>query len=110
MATSMDYIEFVCEQLASIGTIHYKKMFGECMIYINGRGVLLLIDNTPYLKMHDEIKHLMETVPTAIPLEQKNITMYPRYILDVENLALCKEVLEIVIPLTPLPKQKKKKK
>jgi TfoX/Sxy family transcriptional regulator of competence genes len=29
MATSVDYIEFVCEQIEGVGAVRYKKMFGE---------------------------------------------------------------------------------
>lgn len=33
MATSTEYIEFVCDQIIGTGEIRYKKMFGEYMIY-----------------------------------------------------------------------------
>ncbi len=31
MATSEEYIQFVCENLESLAKIRYKKMFGEYM-------------------------------------------------------------------------------
>ncbi len=39
MASSVEYIEFVCEQIASVGDIRYKKMFGEYMVYVNDKPV-----------------------------------------------------------------------
>ena len=36
MATSKDYIEFVCEQLEGIENVTCRKMFGEYMVYVNG--------------------------------------------------------------------------
>lgn len=35
MATSKEYIEFVCEQLDGIENVTYRKMFGEYMVYVN---------------------------------------------------------------------------
>ena len=29
MATTQEYIEYVCEQITGVGEIRYKKMFGE---------------------------------------------------------------------------------
>lgn len=44
MATAIDYIEFVMESLGRIGTenARYKKMFGEYMVYVDDRPVLLV--------------------------------------------------------------------
>ena len=40
MATSKEYIDFVCEQIEGIGDISTKKMFGEYMVYLGGKPVL----------------------------------------------------------------------
>lgn len=32
MATSKEYIEFVCDQLQGIDGVTYKKMFGEYLV------------------------------------------------------------------------------
>lgn len=37
MATSPDFIEFVCGQLSSPFELSYRKMFGEYMVYHWGR-------------------------------------------------------------------------
>lgn len=50
MATSQEYIEFVCEQLVGVENVRYKKMFGEYMVYVNDKPVLLVCDNTVYVK------------------------------------------------------------
>ena len=51
------------------------------------------------------LAELMKDAPIAIP--------YPgakeRYILDIENHQLTKEIISILEPITPLPKPKKKK-
>ena len=50
MATSKEYIEFVCEQLQGINGVTYKKMFGEYMVYVQGKPLLLVCDNTVMIK------------------------------------------------------------
>ena len=40
MATTQDYIEYVCERLPDCGNVRYRKMFGEYMVYVNERPVL----------------------------------------------------------------------
>ena len=41
MSTSLDFIEYVCEQIAGVGPIRYRKMFGEYMVYVNNKPILL---------------------------------------------------------------------
>ena len=43
MATSKDYIEFVCEQLDGIENVTYRKMFGEYIVYHHIRQIVFLI-------------------------------------------------------------------
>ena len=40
MSTSLDFIEYVCEQIAGVGQIRYRKMFGEYMVYVNNKPIL----------------------------------------------------------------------
>ena len=37
MATTKDYIEYVCERLHGAGGLRYRKMFGEYMVYVNDK-------------------------------------------------------------------------
>ncbi|MCI6817904.1 MAG: transcriptional regulator, partial [Clostridium sp.] len=50
MATSIEFIEYVCEQVSGIGIVRYRKMFGEYMVYINDKPILLVCDNTVFVK------------------------------------------------------------
>lgn len=104
MATSLEYIEFVCEQIQSCGEIRYKKMFGEYMVYVNNKPLLLVCDSTVFVKKLDCLENKMENSSTGIPYEGAK----ERYILDVENVDFCREVLGILEEVTPLPKPKKK--
>lgn len=102
MASSLDYINYICEKLNDLGNITYKKMFGEYMIYLNSKPIIIVCDNTAYVKKIDCIKDKMAQAPTGTPYEGAK----EHYVLDVDDLPLCKEVLKELEKQTPLPKKK----
>ncbi len=108
MATSVDYIEFVCEQvrgaIRGAGDIRYKKMFGEYMVYVNDKPILLVCDNTVYIKMLPELEELMEQAETGCPYEGAK----EHYILDVEETELSRATIDILVEKTPVPKPRKR--
>ena len=106
MATSKEYIDFVCEQIEGIGDISTKKMFGEYMVYVNAKPLLIVCDNTVMVKKAPELASLMEGAPDGIPYEGAKV----HYILDIENRELVRSVIAVLEPITPLPKKRAKKK
>ena len=104
MASTKDYVDYVCEHIAAYGIISNKKMFGEYMIYINAKPIILICDNTPYIKMKDEIKEYMGESSTDFPYNGAK----EHYILDIEDRDITSKVLPILEQITPLPKPKKK--
>ena len=46
MATTKDYLDYVLERLPEPEAARCRKMFGEYMVYLNDRPVLLVCDNT----------------------------------------------------------------
>ena len=50
MATTKEYIQFVLEQLDGIDDVTCKKMFGEYMVYVQEKPVLIVCDNCPMVK------------------------------------------------------------
>lgn len=104
MATSKEFIEFVLEQVRGDYPARYKKMFGEYMVYINDKPLLLVCDNTVYVKMSHELDGVIDKNMTGIPYGGAK----EHYILDVENHELTKRVIEILEPITALPKKKKR--
>ena len=79
MATSEEYLTFVCEQIARFGAVRYRKMFGDATVYLDDKPILLVCDNTVFVKCLPETAALLDVL---IPV-----------------LAAC----------TPLPKPRKKK-
>lgn len=104
MATSVDYIEFVCDQIKGVGAIRFKKMFGEYMVYVNDKPVLLVCDNIVFVKKLDKIKEQMQDAEVGCPYNGAK----EHYILDIENTEFSKNVIGILEAITPVPKPRKK--
>lgn len=104
MATSKNYIEFVCEQIRGGYSVRYKKMFGEYIVYVNDKPVLLVCDNTVYVKALPELNELFNDAGRGIPYSGAK----EHYVLDVENEALVNEAISVLVELTPVPKKKKR--
>ena len=105
MSTSVENIEFVCEQIRGTGFIRYKKMFGEYMVYVDEKPVLLVCDHTVYVKKLEVIQELMAESEMGCPYQGAK----EHYILDIEDQELSRSVIDILVPITPLPKPRKKK-
>lgn len=105
MATSAEYIEFVCEQIKDCGEVRHKKMFGEYMVYVDNKAVLLVCDNTVYVKKLPVIEILMSDADVGNPYDGAK----EHYILDVENIELSSEVIRLVSEVTPVKEARKRK-
>lgn len=105
MATTIDYIEYVCEQIQGVGEIRYKKMFGEYMVYVNNKPVIIVCDNNAFVKKLDCIQEMMKNEATGYPYEGAK----EHYILDIDNSEFCKKIVIELEKVTPLPKPRKKK-
>lgn len=103
MSTTVDFIEFVCEQIEGTGTIRYRKMFGEYMVYVNNKPVLLVCDNTVFVKMVPSIDGRIKE--KGIPYKGAK----EHYILDVDNKDFSREIVSILESVTPVPVPKGKK-
>lgn len=104
MATELSYIQFVVEQLRGEDAT-FKKMFGEYMVYIDGKPVLLVCDNTVFVKEVKELEEIMAEADKGYPYEGAK----EHYILDIENAELVEKAVDILKRVIPLPKKKIKK-
>lgn len=50
MSSTMEFVEYVCNQIAGGGEISYKRMFGEFGIYCNNKIIGLICEDQFYLK------------------------------------------------------------
>ena len=44
MASSLEFVQYAADQLSDAGTISYRKMFGEYMVYLNDKPVVIVCD------------------------------------------------------------------
>ncbi|MDR2451800.1 MAG: TfoX/Sxy family protein [Candidatus Accumulibacter sp.] len=104
MAGSLDFVEYVCGQLASVGAIRHRKMFGDYMVYVDDKPILLVCDNTVFVKQRDCVREDMQEAPSGVP--------YPgaksHYILDIDDAALAARVVRRLAAATPPPKPREK--
>lgn len=110
MASSKDFMDFVYDQVASASDdISYRKMFGDYMLFCNQRPVLLICDDTVYVKQLPETTNLFNqygiTPDAGIPFNGAR----PHYILDIENSDLSIDMVRLLAQILPIPKKKKRK-
>ena len=103
MSTSNEYILFVLEQLDGISDVTYKKMFGEYIVYVREKPILIVCDNCVMVKKVPELAELMKDAPDGFPYDGAKV----HYILDIENRPLTAQVVDILVKVTKVPKKKK---
>lgn len=67
MATSVEFIEFVHQQSGLGDGMNYKKMFGEYALYIDGKVIALVCDNSLYLKPSKASENLLASFSSEPP-------------------------------------------
>lgn len=105
MATTPDFIEYVCEQLRGTGDLCYRKMFGEYMVYLNDKPVVIVCNNTAFVKQLECIANLMQNAKTGFPYQGAK----EHYVLDIDNADFAREIITKIEAVTPLPKKKPRK-
>lgn len=102
MASNIEFIEFISSQLEGLGYVRYRKMFGDYMIYLDEKPIILVCDNIAYIKRLPELSDLMSDAESGIPYEGAK----EHYILDVEHKAVLQEVVSRLWKYLPYPSQK----
>ncbi|MGN0767405.1 MAG: TfoX/Sxy family protein [Christensenellales bacterium] len=105
MAASLEYVEFVCDRINGAGDVRFKKMFGEYMVYVNNKPLLLVCDDTVYVKKLDALGELMRNAPLGMPYNGAK----EHYILDIDDDKLTRSVIDVLEPITPIPAPRNKK-
>ena len=108
MASDQNFVDFVVEQLANIGEVSSRKMFGEYVVYCRGKVVALVCDNRLFVKPTEAGRSFIGNVVEAPP----HTGAKPAFL--IEDQLDDKEWLSHLISLTekelPMPKPKKKRK
>ena len=67
MASSVDFVEYVCSQISDAGDITYRKMFGEYAVYCNDKVIGLICDNQFFVKITAYAEALSPVLEQAPP-------------------------------------------
>lgn len=107
MSSTVEFVEYVCEQISGAGNITYKKMFGEYGVYCNGKIIGLICDNQFFVKKTVAGQELLSSaVEEASPY--KNAKLH--FVIDSsENKEFLSEFIRETYNELPVPKPKKKK-
>lgn len=105
MSSDAGQLEFILEQLASAGTVSWKRMFGEYGLYLDGKIVALVCDNQLFIKPTPEGRAFAGEIAEARPYpEAKPWLLIEEQIDEPEWLG---ELLRITAAALPPPKKKR---
>lgn len=106
MASKVEFVEFVADQLRGAGEITYRKMFGEYGLYCDGKIFAVVCDDQLFVKITETGKALHPEFLEAPPYEgAKNYFLVE----DVENQDMLTELARVTCAELPPPKPKKAK-
>ena len=74
VASSKEYIQFACDQVLAFGAVRAQLMFGDYMIYLNERPIILICDDVPFVKKLPELAPYLERltpIPTRKPRRRR---------------------------------------
>lgn len=106
MASSLDFVEYVCGQISNAGEIIYKKMFGEYGIYCNEKFIGVICDNQFFVKKTKAGEIVCPGCEEGPPYEGAK----SHFVIDsLEDCDLMARLITATYEELPAPKPKKKK-
>ena len=103
MATAQEYIDFVISQLEGTGILRARKMFGEYLIYVNEKPLVLVCDNICYVRKVPVLASLLQNAECGFPYEGAK----EHYILEIEHASEAREVIKCLEAATGYPEPRK---
>ena len=107
MASDINFIEFIVDQIESSGSIRYRKMFGEYAIYCNDKVVALICNDQLLVKPTKAGRLFIDNVVEAPAYPGAK----PSFLIDdqLEDREWLSELIVLTEKELPKPKPKKKK-
>ena len=110
MASDLEFVKYIVDQIENAGEISYRKMFGEYVLYCNDKVVALICENQLFVKPTDEGRSFINNVAEASPYPgAKTYFLIEDQIEDRDWLSHLILLTEKVLP-KPVPKRKTKKR
>ncbi|NBH70493.1 TfoX family protein [Clostridiaceae bacterium] len=106
MASKIEFVEFIADQLKGAGAITCKKMFGEYGVYCEGKIFAVICEDQFYIKITEAGRKLCPHLQEAPPYKgAKNYFLVE----DVEDREKMVKLAVATCGELPAPKEKKKK-
>lgn len=67
MASDIEFVKFIVDQIGNAGEVSYRKMFGEYAVYCDQKVIALICDNQFYVKPTDSGRSFIEDVLESPP-------------------------------------------
>ena len=107
MASRLEFVQYVADQLSGAGIITYKKMFGEYGMYCDGKIFALICEDQFFVKITEAGKRLAPDLETAAPYEGAK----PYFLIeDIDDREFLTEFVRETCKELPVPRKKKSKK
>ncbi|MBN1984133.1 MAG: TfoX/Sxy family protein [Chitinivibrionales bacterium] len=108
MATNVEFMQFIIDQMQSAGTVSCRKMFGDYAVYCDGKVVALVCDNQLYVKPTEKGRAYIGSVEEAPPYPGAK----PYFLIGdaVEDRQWLSTLITITAAELPMPKPKRRKK
>ena len=108
MASDLDFVEYVVDQMEGAGPVSYRKMFGEYAVYCRGKIVALICDNQLFVKPTEAGRKFIGDVVEAPAYPGAR----PSFLIGegMEDGDWLGRLIRLTEKELPLPKPKKKKK
>ena len=107
MASDLNFVEFVVDQIENAGVITYRKMFGEYALYCNGKVIALICDNQLFVKPTKAGKSFIGNIVEAPPYPGAK----PSFLIEeqIEDREWMSNLIILTEKELPMPKTLKKK-
>ena len=104
MASSLNYVEFIMEQMSGAGAITYRRMFGEYGLYCDGKYFGVVCEDRVLVKITPAGEALAPDCPRSIPYKDGGEMFLP----DVEDREKLVELVRATCAALPEKKPRKK--
>ena len=107
MASDLEFVEYIVDQIENAGAIEFKKMFGEYAVYCEGKIVILVCDNRVFVKPTNSGRTFIGDVVEAPPYPGAK----PSFLIEdrIEDGEWLSELVRLTEKELPTPKPKKKR-
>jgi TfoX/Sxy family transcriptional regulator of competence genes len=108
MATKQETVDFICEQSGLSQRVSARKMFGEFALYLDGKVIGLICDNTLYVKPAELGRSILGTTVDRPPYKGAK----PHFCISeqLEDRELVERLFLATAKALPAPKAKAKPK